>query len=486
MTPHVAAAACLARVLLCLTTAAPAGATLSPRETPTGATSQSLSVERQELAEELGQRARSGRLDAQWVLARLGASPFAEREVLLTSLAPVPPIDPDSSADGPSVEAAEAPAIRSALLDCARSQARLSDAPEVVPELRAARAFLALQILRTLGGADDLALAVEITLGAAGTAQDAELTRAFESTARSILERNAKAWDVLHSLADEVPLVLAARLLAAAGDCDSLQAFQALEVFLDRDAGLDAAVLSRVARSCGRYAAAITPAYAQRLRSYLESPDRPVREQAALVVGRLGDEEATEDLIGLLTDEARGARANACWALQQISGLSYDADDPRWQSWYETEITWWVSEAPARLRDLCSSNRAVLVASVHELSRHRLFRRQLVCEVAALMNTADSELVALACSSLGSLGSRSAIPSLVEALARPEDRVRAAAGLALGQITGFQVPAESQAWIDALAADSQAGTEASAHRGPSARELGRETRAPQAPRPGGR
>jgi hypothetical protein len=470
----------------CLVGAARAQGSGTPAGAELAAEKRELSPEAGALAAELATRLRAGTATREWLLMALQRSTHETREALLAAL--VPPTDAvrSPSAGIPDPGLPDAAALREALLAGARSLSSPPEPTQAASAARAAEASIALEILEALGRAPDLAAAVNVTLAAAGTSEDTALARAFERAAQALLARDTKTWDVLRSIVANVPLALAARLLAAAGACDTPLALQSLGLFLDHDAELDAATLSHVARLCVRFPDAIQPNYAERLCSFLGSPDAPVREQAALVVGRLEHEASTGKLIVLQFDEAPGVRANACWALQRISGLSYRAGDRRWQEWYDAETTWWVSKAPEVFDELGSRNRATLVAAVHELSRHRLARKELVSVIADLTYEADPELVALACKSLGSLGSRTAIPVLLEVLEQPEDLAREAAGAALSRITGLEVPADAEAWSAALPPATGGDGETSAAGGQSLQQAPSRGRGAQALRPSGR
>ena len=59
-----------------------------------------------------------------------------------------------------------------------------------------------------------------------------------------------------------------------------------------------------------------------------------VKRKACLVLGKLGDRQATRDLIDRLYEE-QGVAADAHWALLQITGLHLRADPELWELWWE-------------------------------------------------------------------------------------------------------------------------------------------------------
>ncbi len=407
------------------------------------------------LLAEFRAHARSGRLDRPWMLDRLGAAPAAEREELWRAFAEV---RSDATVAGKNqpfrLTASESEALRSALLAGAREMGSSGAAPESPVEAEPSRAIASLDVLGALGEGQDLALAADIALAHAGTSETDLLAQAFELAAEGILARDVKAWAKLRGLLGELPLALLARLLAVVGRSDSPEKLESLLAFLGHDAKLDAAALSQIARDRERPSTTLAPESMARLRALLGAPHGPTREQAALVAGRLEDEEATSALLALLEDESHGARANARWALKRISGLDYRAEDPRWRRWYEAELQWWAECAPALLQALHSSDRVELVAAVNELAKRRLFRKDLVQELAPLTRAPDRELAALACNALGTLESPAAVPALLDALARPEDGVRGSASAALTKITGRNLPPSRESWMRALQRDA--------------------------------
>jgi hypothetical protein len=74
--------------------------------------------------------------------------------------------------------------------------------------------------------------------------------------------------------------------------------------------------------------------------------------------------------------------------------------------------------------------------------------------VAAVLGRTETDLVVVACSILGYLGSPRGVPELLHALEKDDPRAVAAAGGALRAITGLDLPADAGAWSAALGPES--------------------------------
>ena len=191
-------------------------------------------------------------------------------------------------------------------------------------------------------------------------------------------------------------------------------------------------------------------ALAELLRVHLDSESASRRGAAALALGSLQDAGAAEALIELLDDPSAGIRENAHWALTRITGLRFPLSPLPWRSWYRSETEWFQGEYVRHARGLGSSDPAVVTRAIRELGQRRLHRDTLALELAEVLYHPSPPIRLAACLALRELGSRAALPELVEALEDGDGRVREAAWSALRSLTLQDLPPDREAWLALL------------------------------------
>lgn len=186
------------------------------------------------------------------------------------------------------------------------------------------------------------------------------------------------------------------------------------------------------------------------IRDALDSEDPEIQRKAAVVLGRAQDAASVPKLIDLLDREDGRLQRAGLWALETMSGFSLPGESSRWRAWYDEQMEWEKESLPALREKLRSREPATAFEAIAEMCRRRLFRHVLSEDLAYPLEHGNTELALAACCGLTELGSPFAVPSLVEALRRPEESVREAAGAALRAITGRELPADFNVWVDEI------------------------------------
>jgi HEAT repeat protein len=186
------------------------------------------------------------------------------------------------------------------------------------------------------------------------------------------------------------------------------------------------------------------------VRGYLESPVAGLRRTAAQAVACLHDSGAIPTLAGLLADGDARVVTSASAALRSLAGADHGADPERWREWYAAELLWWRDEAQAVTGRLTGDDPADAHKALGELLRHRLWRHELADAIGPLVRRSDHPIGGDACTALGQLGSRRAIPYLLDGVLADDPDRRAKAIDALRVLTGLDHGDDHLAWLDAL------------------------------------
>lgn len=322
----------------------------------------------------------------------------------------------------------------------AELDARLS----VDPRTRAVR-IAALHVLGVIGREPDLDRLGELARGTDGAPlgrdeRDAlrEAHAAFLRRMPHVLASVGKHWDRRDPAANEA-------LLLALGDLQEKRAMELLFQVARTDARHAQLALSTVRRTGASGNPEVDLEFARWLR-HQPDPHRTEWTRAVLyALGELDEGESLDVLVDALGDTKVGLRDAAEWSLQKISGMTHSGDSDFWKSWRRRELQW-MDRGRARCRSAFdSSDVGAIVQALREYSGRRLFRSELVRDVVALLERPQSAVQELACATLGELGSRAAVPALVQALASARPAVAEAAWRALTNIAGCEVPREAEA-----------------------------------------
>lgn len=319
---------------------------------------------------------------------------------------------------------------------------------EAAPPERAA----GLRVLGWVGGPREVGA---FLLGARWAAEDVEF-EAFEEALAAMLTRDLAGFSEVERGWRQLPVELRPGLVRAAAGTRDPRALATLGAVLDLGGESTRLVLERlpmVLPSNWPPPPEVDPA---RVRRFLD-PARDECRSAAIAVGRLGDSAAVPLLIDLLDSESSGVRANAHWALEQITGLRLAPSAAVWTRWYDDDRAWYRREANGAFLRLDSADTAEVLSAIREISGRRLHRHDLAQEVEVALQNDEATVRAAACGSLGSLASLASVPALVVALDDDSDPVRAAALAALRKITGRDGSADPAEWAELAASVSGDG-----------------------------
>jgi hypothetical protein len=289
-----------------------------------------------------------------------------------------------------------------------------------------------LGVLEIGGEARDLRLAAAAAQAeGTGGEPDALALALLERTARAVVAREGKrGCDALRAVYDEAGLELKPRWIRALGDVGSQPALELLGSWVGRPDEPSLVLVQEISRAAARLEPPFDASLRASVRACLSDGSPALRREAALAVGRLGDDESLPLLVALMEGES-GPRRNAWWALKAITGRSFREDARPWSRWVAAEQAWWRDRSGAVLAELRSADEAVVAAAVQEIATHRYRRHELALELSAIAGEGGADRARLVCSALVQLGSPVARKGL-EACLEHEDagvRQRAAAGL---------------------------------------------------------
>lgn len=182
-------------------------------------------------------------------------------------------------------------------------------------------------------------------------------------------------------------------------------------------------------------------------KSWWAHPDLAVRTRVASLAARLGGPEEVEALIRLSSDAQRGVRHAATLALEAIGSIDAPGEaEGGWSGWFERESTWREENWGALFELLRASGPGPAVQALRELMAHPLYREQAAEELAQNLAAMPTGVATMVCAELERIGSRRAIPGLVEALAGGNSSLRAAAWRSLQALTGSKRPLADPSW----------------------------------------
>jgi hypothetical protein len=214
-------------------------------------------------------------------------------------------------------------------------------------------------------------------------------------------------------------------LALAVGDSGERAGLLALVSLLHRTGECDLAVLQQVARIAAALPAPFDEEVGASLRPLLASVAGDALVACVAALGALEDADSARVLTEHLESPDPRLSATALGALQRIGRQRFPARRALWEVWLEDEERWWSEEAPTLLADLAAGGLAEAARRLRLLSQHALHRHAVAAEVCALLEHEDGRLRALACVTLGQLGSALAVEPLRSA-ARIEDSAPAA------------------------------------------------------------
>ncbi len=186
------------------------------------------------------------------------------------------------------------------------------------------------------------------------------------------------------------------------------------------------------------------------VRGYLERGSSDLCRAAIAALGSLHDRSSIPALIQRLADEDSFVSRSARSSLTMMARTDLGQDPAIWQAWYEEQTTWWSETAPSVILILQSEDPAEAHKSLAALLEHPLWRHDLAEVIGPLALRADRPIAPAACVALGRLGSRRAIPFLLDAILSDKPEIRDHANAALRSITGLDLDADYIEWSRAL------------------------------------
>jgi len=339
-------------------------------------------------------------------------------------------------------------ALRGTLAQVPLAELRPFFATLAAEDPRLDRREVCVSVLAEVGERRDLKLVIELAtpLDEHARVLPRSLRKSYESALRSILERDAGALRTLQGAFDDVHVGLSSATIDAIGSVPSEDALMALAALLGRVRGLDAYVLSAIARLGPEVRQPVSEGVLSAVRDLLTQADPGVVRAAVRACGRLEDYEAIPRLLDMLSGSDENLSTSAHMALGEITGLPLHADARMWSSWYRHESEWWQVESADIFRELASGDELQVSNAINEVTGRHLFRHELAEALLPVLDRQEPELVVMACRSLGQVGSPVALQPLVICLEHTDWSVRRAAWIALARITGLDLPPEIEAW----------------------------------------
>lgn len=270
--------------------------------------------------------------------------------------------------------------------------------------------------------------AVDVLLQVAGEVEPIHMARSYVSTAfeqplARALASDPRADAALAGRIARLSPQVRDLLLRAAAQADSAATRRFLASRLTAGEDEQPIVLGAIAAARpGAFEAA--PEQLEALRARLHGAGEELPRLAALALGKLEDREAVDELIELLSGADALAAHAAHEALRGIGGSDLGTAASAWKAWLAAEETWWDERAPVELQRLLCGERKRVHVALQELLRHPLYRHETAPAVAGLLQEQDDVLAVAGCDALAALGSREALPALLEALAVPEGELR--------------------------------------------------------------
>ncbi len=214
---------------------------------------------------------------------------------------------------------------------------------------------------------------------------------------------------------------------------------------LDREEAWHLDALEALARLEVRYPWHRFPRYQSMLVAQLGEREPDTRRRAALALGELGTSEHLELLLPLLEDDDPAVRSAARWALSAATGLGHE-DPAAWSRWRDEEEEWWRLRSTPCLTALEGDDPAAVITALRELSQRSLFRHETARTIADALLDVPPESARSACAALEHLGSRHAVPGLIDALKGADFALEEEIVRVLHELTGEEHGADPDAW----------------------------------------
>lgn len=266
-----------------------------------------------------------------------------------------------------------------------------------------------------------------------------DVRRALSKALGSVLQRDPTALTPLTEAFSGAHRSLLPAMLEAFGEHPSRRTLEALGDLLGQHVELEPFILAEIASFAPQVHGPFDRTLRRAVAKYLGFPHDAVRRfEAVRAVRRLGDTDSVLALVDLLHDEDLRLRKAAYEALRGITGAPLPADEDTWRDWHAEALRWWRDEAPELIRDATYGEPAETMAALQVLGRYRLFRDEIAGTLVEILDGHDRHRKALACATLGHLGSVLAEARLIELSNGRDEALSAAARKALARIRASQ------------------------------------------------
>ena len=310
----------------------------------------------------------------------------------------------------------------------------------------------ALQVVGAFGGRAQLRLLARLAEPSEPTGRIPRAVRdAFaQALARCLARDPSLGLELADRFRELHPALLAGAIESIGREAEPAR-LELLGSLLGREPEADVFVLIEIGKLAGRLPHPLDERLRAPARAYLSSHEPQLALEAALAAERLDDQAAMLDLAYLLDHADVNVRDRAWRSLMALSDRRIPPLRERWTAWLDDMSTWWAGAAQSEFAALAHGPASEVAASIMEISKRRFFRHELTAPLSAVLRRSEPELVELGCAALGHLGSRTAIPELIEVLAaRPEEKLQAAAWHALKRITGSELGPDARLWREAF------------------------------------
>lgn len=207
----------------------------------------------------------------------------------------------------------------------------------------------------------------------------------------------------------------------------------------DSDTDVQRVAASAVAR-------ADSPEMMSFVQALLASPNPLVKKEAILALGRCKSPGAMPALIEQLNSTDAGTKANAKWAIQNITGRAFNSAGEA-KSWLESETISGEESMKVLLEQLKSGPPALMPLAIEDLGKLVCVREKVEPALRPLLAHNDFRVRAAACGAIGQASpSPKAIGLLISKLHDSSDVVRTTAWRSLVQMTGQKLPNDYEIW----------------------------------------
>lgn len=263
---------------------------------------------------------------------------------------------------------------------------------------------------------------------------------------RAILHRDARAFARLEAELDQLEPGLCAVVVEAIGSSGRAPGMALLESLFMREGMVPAQVVEAMVELELAVPWELSGRTLNRCHTWLEGQDSAARLRAIGLVGRLHALEFAPELIELVAEEDPLVRRCALEALRSMARMPLQADAPALLAWLEREQTWRNERCPELFETLREAPPGAANEALREFARHPLYRHQVARELSECLDQLPRPIATRACAELERLGSRWALPGLLETLADAPPQLRAAAWRALQALTGEEHELSLELW----------------------------------------